>query len=49
MRTIRRSQIIQVERRGFYICDKPSLRPGEPMVFFFIPDGKNYYGYRKPQ
>ena len=43
-RSLRKGEVIQVERRGFYICDVPYVRPGEPMVFLFVPDGKNLFG-----
>ena len=43
-RAVRKGETIQVERRGFYICDVPYLRPDEPMKFFFVPDGKNMMG-----
>jgi glutamyl-tRNA synthetase len=33
-------QVIQLERRGFYICDRPYLGPDKPLVLFMIPDGK---------
>eukprot|EP00307_Rebecca_sp_RCC1486_P009597 CAMPEP_0119424124 /NCGR_PEP_ID=MMETSP1335-20130426/31841_1 /TAXON_ID=259385 /ORGANISM="Chrysoculter rhomboideus, Strain RCC1486" /LENGTH=396 /DNA_ID=CAMNT_0007449637 /DNA_START=1 /DNA_END=1191 /DNA_ORIENTATION=+ len=49
LRTLKRSQIVQIERRGFYICDAPYIRPSDPVVLFFVPDGKNMFGHRKPQ
>ena len=49
LRLLKKGETIQVERRGFYICDEPYVRPSDPIVLFFVPDGKNMYGYRKPQ
>lgn len=38
--SIKKGEIIQFERRGFFICDKEAS--GEDlMVFNFIPDGKS--------
>ncbi len=47
MRTIRKGETIQVERRGFYICDAPYVRASEPIKLFFVPDGKNFFGVKK--
>ena len=47
MRTMRKGEIIQVERRGFYVCDVPYVRPSEPMVLYFVPDGKNMFGIKR--
>ena len=44
MRTIKKGETIQVERRGFYICDEPYVRASEPMKLFFVPDGKSFFG-----
>jgi len=40
LRTVKRGETIQVERRGFYVCDEPYLRPSDPMRFLFVPDGR---------
>ena len=47
MRTVKKGEIIQVERRGFYICDVPYVRAAAPMKFFFVPDGKKFMGVEK--
>jgi len=47
LRMLQKSQIIQIERRGFYICDQPAVRPSDPIVLFFVPDGKNKFGYKR--
>jgi len=44
LRTVKKGEIIQVERRGFYICDEPYLRPDQPVKLLFVPDGKNMMG-----
>ena len=46
-RCVKKGEIIQVERRGFYICDAPYLRAEEPVRLFFVPDGKNLMGFKK--
>ncbi|KAL3913362.1 MAG: hypothetical protein SGPRY_008007, partial [Prymnesium sp.] len=43
LRQLKKGEVIQVERRGYYICDKPYLRPSDPIVLFFVPDGKNMF------
>jgi glutamyl-tRNA synthetase len=48
MRQLSKGDIIQVERRGFYICDVPYVRPSDPMRLFFVPDGKLLFGVHKP-
>ena len=35
-----RSQVIQLERKGFYRVDVPYSNPAKPLVLFAIPDGK---------
>jgi len=47
LRTVRKGETIQVERRGFYVCDVPYVRPGDPMRFYFVPDGKNMMGVKR--
>jgi glutamyl-tRNA synthetase len=39
-RTMQVGDIVQVERKGYYRCDRTYLGPGRPAVLFFIPDGK---------
>jgi len=48
LRLLPKGETIQIERRGFYICDAPYIRPADPIVLYFVPDGKHMYGYRKP-
>ena len=33
-------QIVQFERRGYFICDQKPADPSLPMQFIFIPDGR---------
>jgi len=47
LRTLKRGDTIQVERRGFYVCDAPYMRPDEPVRLLYVPDGKNMYGVIK--
>ena len=49
LRTLKKGETIQVERRGFYICDEAYLRPEEPIKLIFVPDGKNMMGVKNPE
>ena len=41
IRTVRRGDIIQFERKGFFRCDEAyGGSPEKPAVFFLIPDGR---------
>jgi len=40
MRTLQKGDIIQLERKGYFIVDAPLLKAGKPMVLLSIPDGK---------
>ena len=40
MRILQKGEVIQLERKGYYIVDRPYLRPGKPMVLLNIPDGR---------
>ncbi|KAL1534973.1 glutamate--tRNA ligase [Salvia divinorum] len=40
MRNLKRGDVIQLERKGYYRCDIPLIRPSKPIVLFAIPDGK---------
>nr|GMC91021.1 glutamate--tRNA ligase, cytoplasmic-like [Ipomoea batatas] len=40
MRDLKRGDILQVERKGYFRCDVPFVRTTEPIVLFAIPDGK---------
>ncbi|GFY99681.1 glutamyl/glutaminyl-tRNA synthetase, class Ic [Actinidia rufa] len=40
MRNLQRGEILQLERKGYFICDVPFVRPLKPIVLFAIPDGR---------
>ncbi|KAM3290874.1 glutamate-tRNA ligase, cytoplasmic [Capsicum chacoense] len=40
MRNLKRGDVLQLERKGYFRCDVPFSRPQEPIVLFAIPDGK---------
>ncbi|CAL9174309.1 unnamed protein product [Musa hybrid cultivar] len=40
MRNLKQGEVIQLERKGYYRCDVPFLRPSKPIVLFAIPDGR---------
>lgn len=40
MRNIKRGDILQLERKGYFRCDVPYVRPSKPIVLFAIPDGR---------
>lgn len=40
MRELQKGEVIQLERKGYFIVDEPYTKPGRPMVLFLIPDGR---------
>jgi glutamyl-tRNA synthetase len=40
MMNLKRGEIIQLERKGYYRCDAPFIRSLKPVVLFAIPDGR---------
>ncbi len=40
MRTLQKGDVLQLERKGYYIVDVPAAKPGQPVVLFNIPDGR---------
>ncbi|KAJ0094945.1 hypothetical protein Patl1_15410 [Pistacia atlantica] len=40
MRNLKRGDVLQLERKGYYRCDVPFTRPSKPVVLFAIPDGR---------
>ena len=40
MRALQKGDIIQLERKGYFIVDSPLLRREEPIVLLSIPDGR---------
>jgi glutamyl-tRNA synthetase len=39
MRSLQKGDVLQLERKGYYIVDEP-LAEGKPIVLFSIPDGR---------
>ncbi|KAG1668987.1 hypothetical protein FOA52_000580 [Chlamydomonas sp. UWO 241] len=44
MRSLQKGDIIQLERKGYFIVDEPLTKPGKPIVLFNIPDGRDRKG-----
>ncbi|KAJ0040252.1 hypothetical protein Pint_27054 [Pistacia integerrima] len=40
MWNLKRGEILQLERKGYYKCDVPFTRPSKPVVLFAIPDDR---------
>eukprot|EP00898_Chlorokybus_atmophyticus_P001795 jgi/Chlat1/2616/Chrsp178S02500 len=40
MRNLQKGEIIQLERKGYFIVDVPHVRAGKPVVLLSIPDGR---------
>ena len=40
MRTLLKGDVLQLERKGYFIVDEPFVSAGSPMVLFSIPDGR---------
>lgn len=40
VRNVKKGEIVQFERKGYYICDRPYKGPDAPAMFFLIPDGR---------
>lgn len=40
MRNLQRGEVLQLERKGYFRCDVPFIRPSKPIVLFAIPDGR---------
>ena len=47
LRLLKKGEVIQVERRGYYICDRPYVRASDPVRLLFVPDGKNMFGVKR--
>lgn len=47
LRQLQKGEVVQIERRGYYICDRPFVRPGEPITLLFVPDGKSGMGVKR--
>ncbi|KAJ7298321.1 hypothetical protein O6H91_Y004100 [Diphasiastrum complanatum] len=40
MRNLKRGEIVQLERKGYFICDSPFIRSSKPITLILIPDGR---------
>ena len=40
MRTLVKGEILQLERKGYFIVDEPFVSESSPVVLFLIPDGR---------
>ncbi|KAJ7977786.1 Glutamate--tRNA ligase [Quillaja saponaria] len=40
MRNLHRGEILQLERKGYFRCDVPYIKPSKPVVLLAIPDGR---------
>jgi glutamyl-tRNA synthetase len=40
MRNLRKGDVLQLERKGYYIVDVPYLRPQKAVLLIAIPDGR---------
>ncbi|KAK7278079.1 hypothetical protein RJT34_23103 [Clitoria ternatea] len=40
MRNLQHGEVLQLERKGYFRCDVPFVRPSKPIVLFAIPDGR---------
>jgi len=40
MRTLQKGDVLQLERKGYFIVDEPLTTHGKPLVLFSIPDGR---------
>ena len=40
MRNLKVGDILQLERKGYFRCDAPFVRPSKPIVLYAIPDGR---------
>ncbi|KAF3454755.1 hypothetical protein FNV43_RR05203 [Rhamnella rubrinervis] len=40
IRNLKRGEVLQLERKGYFICDAPYVRPSKPVVLYAIPDGR---------
>ncbi|GKV39018.1 hypothetical protein SLEP1_g46855 [Rubroshorea leprosula] len=40
MSNLKRGEILQLERKGYFRCDVPFIRASKPVILFAIPDGR---------
>ncbi|CAJ2630537.1 unnamed protein product [Trifolium pratense] len=46
MRNLQRGEVLQLERKGYFRCDVPFIRPSKPIVLFAIPDGRQQKSFK---
>ncbi|KAG2694083.1 hypothetical protein I3760_08G124700 [Carya illinoinensis] len=46
LRNLHRGEILQLERKGYFRCDVPFIRPSKPIVLYAIPDGRQQTGLK---
>jgi len=46
MRSLKKGEVLQVERKGYFICDTIYGGPGSPAVLLNIPDGRDKGGFK---
>ncbi|PON69554.1 Glutamyl-tRNA synthetase, archaeal/eukaryotic cytosolic [Parasponia andersonii] len=46
IRNLKRGEILQLERKGYFRCDVPYVRPSKRVVLFAIPDGRQQTGLK---
>ena len=39
MRTLQKGEHLQLERKGYYVVDRPYMGPGQPIKLLSVPDG----------
>ncbi|XP_057862359.2 glutamate--tRNA ligase, cytoplasmic isoform X1 [Cryptomeria japonica] len=48
MRNLKKGEILQLERKGYFRCDVPYLRQSKPVVLIAIPDGRQQSVMKRP-
>ena len=48
MRTLQKGDVLQLERKGYFIVDSPLTAPGHPIVLFNTPDGHTKHAAARP-
>jgi glutamyl-tRNA synthetase len=41
LKMLKEHEVIQLERRGYYIVDRPYISESKPLILYMIPDGKS--------
>ena len=48
MRTLQKGDVLQLERKGYFIVDAPLTSPGQPIVLLNTPDGHTKHASTRP-